>query len=73
MVAQTLRVIKYCKSKPLSLENIALTNSSASSSTTLTPQFKNALLKIDTYIRDLKVIDNQRVLNQLSHRIEHRK
>lgn len=70
MVAQTLRVIKYCKSKPLSLENVTLTKTT---STTLTPQFKEKLLKIDTYIRDLKVIDNQRILNQLSHRIEHRK
>lgn len=71
MVAQTLRVFKYCKSKPLNLESITLTN--VNQSTTLTPQFKNSLLKIDSYIRDLKVIDNQKVLNQLSHRIEHRK
>ena len=71
MVAQTLRVFKYCKSKPLNLEHIVLANTSTS--TALTPQFKSALLKIDSYIRDLKVIDNQRVLNQLSHRIEHRK
>lgn len=72
MVAQTVRVIKFCRSKPLYLERITISGSSTQNNA-LTQQRKNNLIKIDAYIRDLKVIDNQRILNQLSHRLEHRK
>jgi hypothetical protein len=72
MVAQTLRVIKFCRSKPLNLERISISGF-GSQNNTLTQQRKNNLIKIDAYIRDLEVIDNQRILNQLSHRLEHRK
>lgn len=34
---------------------------------------KNSLVKIDQYIKDLKVIDNQRLLIHISHSLENKR
>lgn len=58
MIAQTLRTVMYCRSQPMQLEVPSTAKSTADT--------KN-------YIRNLQVIDNQRILTQLSHKLEPRK
>lgn len=60
MIAQTLRTIRYCKSRPLKLEPSAC-------------KYKGSVRCIELFFRDLKIIDNQRTLTQMSHQLEHRK
>ncbi|KAG9508917.1 Rap guanine nucleotide exchange factor 4 [Fragariocoptes setiger] len=60
MIAQTLRTIRYCKSRPMRLHPSQC-------------KTKTSLRSIEMFFRDLKVIDNQRTLSQLSHSLEHRK
>lgn len=60
MVAQTLRTIRYCKSRPMKLDSSAC-------------KFKGSIRSIELFFRDLKIIDNQRTLTQMSHQLEHRK
>lgn len=60
MVAQTLRTIRYCKSRPMKLDQSVC-------------KFKGSIRSIELFFRDLKIIDNQRTLTQMSHQLEHRK
>lgn len=60
MVAQTLRTIRYCKSRPLKLDLSAC-------------KYKGSIRSIELFFRDLKIIDNQRTLTQMSHHLELRK
>lgn len=60
MVAQTLRTIRYCKSRPMKLDSSVC-------------KFKGSIRSIELFFRDLKVIDNQRTLTQMSQQLEHRK
>ncbi|CAH1788290.1 unnamed protein product [Owenia fusiformis] len=58
MISQTIRIIRQCRSKPLSIDSPANSKSAQDAA---------------NYISSLKVIDNQRILNQLSHRLEPRR
>ncbi|KAL8578522.1 hypothetical protein ACOMHN_028794 [Nucella lapillus] len=58
MIAQTLKTVGYCRSHALQLELPATVKTSG---------------ETKSYIRNLQVIDNQRILTQLSHKIEPRK
>lgn len=58
MIAQTIRTIRYCRSQPFRIEQPA--------------SLKNTT-DVRSYIRNLKVIDNQRRLTQLSHKLEPRR
>ncbi|XP_070212398.1 rap guanine nucleotide exchange factor 4-like isoform X2 [Littorina saxatilis] len=58
MIAQTLRTVGYCRSLSLQLELPSTVKSSS---------------ETKGYIRNLQVIDNQRILTQLSHKCEPRK
>ncbi|XP_025095168.1 rap guanine nucleotide exchange factor 4-like isoform X2 [Pomacea canaliculata] len=58
MIAQTLRTVGYCRSQPLQLD---------------LPNTVKASADTKSYIRNLQVIDNQRVLTQLSHKLEPKK
>ncbi|XP_014674517.1 PREDICTED: rap guanine nucleotide exchange factor 4-like [Priapulus caudatus] len=58
MIAQTIRTIQYCRSKPFRIEQ---------------PSSLKNTTDVRTYIRNLKVIDNQRRLTQLSHKLEPRR
>lgn len=60
MVAQTLRTIRYCKSRPMKLDSSVC-------------KFKGSIRSIELFFRDLKIIDNQRTLTQMSTQLEHRK
>jgi Rap guanine nucleotide exchange factor 4 len=60
MIAQTLRTIRHCKSRSMKLDPSVC-------------KFKSSIRSIDLFFRDLKVIDNQRTLTQMSHQLEHRK
>jgi hypothetical protein len=73
MIAQTLRIFRYCRSKPLKLDDSNLSMDGNINMLNVSPSKKASLLKIDRYIKDLNVIDNQRLLNHLSHSLEHRK
>ncbi|KAK3865254.1 hypothetical protein Pcinc_029129 [Petrolisthes cinctipes] len=55
MLAQTLRTIRYCRSRPLGLE---------------VPQVPKNETEIRDYVRNLQVVDNQRRLLALSQRLE---
>ncbi|KAK4289884.1 hypothetical protein Pmani_037176, partial [Petrolisthes manimaculis] len=55
MLAQTLRTIRYCRSRPLGLE---------------VPQVPKNETEIREYVRNLQVVDNQRRLLALSQRLE---
>ncbi|XP_052795915.1 rap guanine nucleotide exchange factor 4-like isoform X2 [Mya arenaria] len=57
MIAQTLKTVRFCRSSQLDLEAPVTLKSSETAE----------------YVRDLKVIDNQRRLTQLSHKLEPRK
>ncbi|CAG5125298.1 unnamed protein product [Candidula unifasciata] len=58
MIAQTLRTIRYCRQNHMEPE---------------APESVKATADIKAYIRNLNVIDNQRILTNLSHKCEPRK
>ncbi|XP_033639246.1 rap guanine nucleotide exchange factor 4-like isoform X4 [Asterias rubens] len=58
MIASTIRTIKYCRSEPFTADP--------------PPPVKN-ISEIRNYVRNLRVIDNQRVLTQHSHKLEPRR
>ncbi|RWS21385.1 cAMP-dependent rap1 guanine-nucleotide exchange factor-like protein, partial [Leptotrombidium deliense] len=70
MISQTLRIIRYCRGRPMKLE---IPNKAGSSFTSNSPSKKQLSVKLEQYIKELKVIDNQRLLTQYSHSLEHRK
>ncbi|XP_064614683.1 rap guanine nucleotide exchange factor 4-like [Liolophura sinensis] len=55
MIAQTMRTVRFCRSQPLDLEYPPSTKPSSD---------------VSSYVRNLQVIDNQRILTQLSHKLE---
>uniref|UniRef100_A0A8C9VCA4 Rap guanine nucleotide exchange factor 4 n=1 Tax=Scleropages formosus TaxID=113540 RepID=A0A8C9VCA4_SCLFO len=58
MIAKTVRIVRYCRSQPFNLEaNQASKNHQ----------------EVRSYVRQLNVIDNQRTLSQLSHKLEPRR
>ncbi|KAL4635836.1 rap guanine nucleotide exchange factor 4 [Arapaima gigas] len=58
MIANTVRIVRYCRSQPFNLEaNQASKNHQ----------------EVRSYVRQLNVIDNQRTLSQLSHKLEPRR
>lgn len=61
MIAQTLRTVRYCKSRSMKLDVSSVC------------KFKSSIRSIELFFRDLKIIDNQRTLTQMSHQLEHRK
>ncbi|RWS06253.1 rap guanine nucleotide exchange factor 4-like protein, partial [Dinothrombium tinctorium] len=73
MISQTLRIIRYCRSRPMKLEIQTKNVGNAITSSSSSPSKKQLSMKIHQYIRELKVIDNQRLLTQYSHALEHRK
>ncbi|XP_076359028.1 rap guanine nucleotide exchange factor 4-like [Tachypleus tridentatus] len=58
MIAQTLRTLRYCRSQALVLE---------------APPMSKVQQEVREYIRNIKVIDNQRRLTQLSNSLEPRR
>uniref|UniRef100_A0A8C4SEY2 Rap guanine nucleotide exchange factor 4 n=1 Tax=Erpetoichthys calabaricus TaxID=27687 RepID=A0A8C4SEY2_ERPCA len=58
MIANTVRIVQYCRSQPFN-PDAGLAN-------------KNHQ-EVRSYVRQLNVIDNQRTLSQLSHRLEPRR
>eukprot|EP00063_Salmo_salar_P044672 XP_014019507.1 PREDICTED: rap guanine nucleotide exchange factor 4-like isoform X2 [Salmo salar] len=58
MIANTVRIVRYCRSLPFSAEP---------------SQTSKNHLDVRSYVRQLAVIDNQRTLSQLSHRLEPRR
>lgn len=58
MIAQTLRSLRQCRSQPMVLEP---------------SQSSKAQVEVSNYIRNFRVIDNQRRLTQLSHNLEPRR
>ncbi|XP_038078021.1 rap guanine nucleotide exchange factor 4-like isoform X2 [Patiria miniata] len=58
MIASTIRTIKYCRSEPFTMDP--------------PPPVKN-ISEIRNYVRNLRVVDNQRVLTQHSHKLEPRR
>ncbi|XP_015785676.1 LOW QUALITY PROTEIN: rap guanine nucleotide exchange factor 4-like [Tetranychus urticae] len=75
MLSQSLRTFRFCRSKPMKLDSLinGSSNSNYSNRGIIPSTRKAALIKIDQYIKDLKVIDNQRLLLHLSHSLEHRR
>ncbi|XP_065945317.1 rap guanine nucleotide exchange factor 4 isoform X2 [Magallana gigas] len=58
MIAQTIRNVRICRSRRLDLEP---------------PNTAKSSTEVQDYIRNLQVIDNQRVLTQLSYKLEPRR
>ncbi|XP_074551335.1 rap guanine nucleotide exchange factor 4 isoform X1 [Halichoeres trimaculatus] len=58
MIANTVRILRCCRSHPFSPDS---------------PQATKNHPEVRTYVRQLHVIDNQRTLTQLSHRLEPRR
>ncbi|XP_035265518.1 rap guanine nucleotide exchange factor 4 isoform X3 [Anguilla rostrata] len=58
MIANTVRIVRYCRSQPFSPE---------------ASQANKNHHDVRSYVRQLNVIDNQRTLSQLSHRLEPRR
>ncbi|KAJ8282432.1 hypothetical protein COCON_G00049510 [Conger conger] len=58
MIANTVRIVRYCRSQPFSPD---------------TSQANKNHQDVRSYVRQLNVIDNQRTLSQLSHRLEPRR
>ncbi|XP_068560629.1 rap guanine nucleotide exchange factor 4 isoform X1 [Cebidichthys violaceus] len=58
MIANTLKIVRYCRSQPFSPDS---------------PLASKNHPEVRTYVRQLKVIDNQRTLTQLSHGLEPRR
>ncbi|KAK7153658.1 hypothetical protein R3I94_007143 [Phoxinus phoxinus] len=59
MIANTVRIMRYCRSQPFNQEAPQVTGKSHQD--------------VRGYVRHIGVIDNQRTLSQLSHRIEARR
>ncbi|XP_026128460.1 rap guanine nucleotide exchange factor 4 isoform X3 [Carassius auratus] len=59
MIANTVRIMRYCRSQPFSQEAPQATGKSHQD--------------VRSYVRHISVIDNQRTLSQLSHRLEPRR
>ncbi|XP_039503194.1 rap guanine nucleotide exchange factor 4 isoform X1 [Pimephales promelas] len=59
MIANTVRIMRYCRSQPFNQEAPQVTGKSHQD--------------VRGYVRHISVIDNQRTLSQLSHRIEPRR
>ncbi|XP_066544027.1 rap guanine nucleotide exchange factor 4 isoform X2 [Amia ocellicauda] len=58
MIANTVRIVRYCRSQPFNPDaSVAIKNHQ----------------EVRSYVRQLNVIDNQRTLSQLSHRLEPRR
>ncbi|CAF1636574.1 unnamed protein product [Didymodactylos carnosus] len=57
MLAHTMRTLNICRSKPLEIQ--------------LAQGIKNTQ-ELQEYVREMNVIDNQRILNQLSNKLEPR-
>lgn len=72
MIAQPLRVLRYCRSRPLKLRKSSESNGTSNGGREINWKCSD-LVRIDSYMKDLKVIDNQRTLSNLSHSLEHRK
>lgn len=69
MLAQAMRTFKFCRSKPLSLiESLVNADSTTEASQTILSK-KNAP-KVEAYVKNLRAIDNQKLLITLSRRIE---
>ncbi|XP_049905332.1 rap guanine nucleotide exchange factor 4 isoform X1 [Epinephelus moara] len=58
MIANTVKIVRYCRSQPFSPDS---------------PLASKNHPEIRTYVRQLNVIDNQRTLTQLSHGLEPRR
>uniref|UniRef100_A0A3Q3JFR8 Rap guanine nucleotide exchange factor (GEF) 4 n=1 Tax=Monopterus albus TaxID=43700 RepID=A0A3Q3JFR8_MONAL len=58
MIANTMKMVRYCRSQPFSPDS---------------PLAGKNHPEVQTYVRHLKVIDNQRTLTQLSHGLEPRR
>ncbi|KAM6985252.1 rap guanine nucleotide exchange factor 4 isoform 2-T2 [Aplochiton taeniatus] len=58
MIANTVRIVRYCRSQPF---------------TTDASQANKNHPEVRSYVRQLNVIDNQRTLTQLSHKLEPRR
>ncbi|KAL7865629.1 hypothetical protein SRHO_G00108760 [Serrasalmus rhombeus] len=58
MIANTVRIMRYCRSQPFSHE---------------APQATKNHQDVRNYVRQFSVIDNQRTLSQLSHKLEPRR
>ncbi|KAI1283781.1 Rap guanine nucleotide exchange factor 4 [Halotydeus destructor] len=61
----SLRTLRFCRSRPFADLAIPMDTSVANR--------RHLVGRIEAYIRDMKVIDNQRLLNQYSHTIEYKK
>ncbi|XP_074593766.1 exchange protein directly activated by cAMP [Brevipalpus obovatus] len=72
MIAQPLRIFRFYRSRPLKLGLSSDGNGNTGNGRGLSSTANN-MVKIDQYMKDLKVIDNQRILLNLSHSLEHRK
>ncbi|KAK9969807.1 hypothetical protein ABG768_027954 [Culter alburnus] len=59
MIANTVRIMRYCRSQPFNQEAPQVTGKSHQD--------------VRSYVRHIGVIDNQRTLSQLSHRLEPRR
>ncbi|XP_034042266.1 rap guanine nucleotide exchange factor 4-like isoform X1 [Thalassophryne amazonica] len=58
MIANTVKTVRHCRSQPFSPDS---------------PQANKSHPEVRSYVRQLKVIDNQRTLTQLSHGLEPRR
>jgi len=58
MISSTVRLIEYCRSEPFAADP---------------PNSAKLAQEISSFVRNFQVIDNQRTLTQLSHRLEPRK
>ncbi|XP_010793748.1 rap guanine nucleotide exchange factor 4 [Notothenia coriiceps] len=58
MIANTVKIVRYCRSQPFSPDS---------------PLASKSHPEVRTYVRHLNVIDNQRTLTQLSHGLEPRR
>ncbi|XP_060785998.1 rap guanine nucleotide exchange factor 4 isoform X3 [Neoarius graeffei] len=65
MIANTVRIIRYCRSQPF---NAVLYNLDHEA-----PQATKNHQDVRLYVRQISVIDNQRTLSQLSHKLEPRR
>ncbi|XP_053733495.1 rap guanine nucleotide exchange factor 4 isoform X2 [Synchiropus splendidus] len=58
MIASTVKLVRYCRSQPFRPES---------------PQASKSQPEVRSLVRQLNVIDNQKILTQLSHRLEPRR
>lgn len=69
MLAQAMRTFKFCRSKPLSLIE-SIVNSDMTTEASQTILSKKNGPKVEAYVKNLRAIDNQKLLITLSKRIE---